>query len=76
MSTEPAVNVQSSKTAAFRRGVLTFLALAVLTVVELAVGTATGGSFALLFVISLVKAALIVQYFMRISSLWRGGAHG
>jgi hypothetical protein len=76
MSNEPAVAVQASKTAAFRRGVLTFLALAVLTIVELAVGTATGGSFALLYVIGLIKAALIVQSFMHVSSLWRGGSHG
>ena len=76
MSTEPAVAVQPSKTTAFRRGVMTFLALAVLTIVELAVSTATGGSFALLFAIGLIKAALIVQSFMHISSLWRGGGHG
>jgi heme/copper-type cytochrome/quinol oxidase subunit 4 len=66
---------QKKKAAAFRRGLGTFLILAVLTVVELWVSTATAGSAALLFIIALAKAGLILWIFMHITSLWSEEAH-
>ncbi len=68
-------SMQERKQAAFRRGVTTFVILAVLTALEFWVSSATGGSAALLFVIGLAKAGLILQYFMHISSLWSQESH-
>jgi heme/copper-type cytochrome/quinol oxidase subunit 4 len=66
---------QKKKAAAFRRGVMTFLILTVLTVVELWVSSATAGSPALLFIIALAKAGLILWYFMHVASLWSEEGH-
>lgn len=62
------------KAAAYRLGVMTFLALAVLTVIEYIVGI-TLNSTTLLFIIGLLKAAAIVQNFMHIGRLWREESH-
>ena len=75
MRTSSAPALHSKKAAAFRRGVTTFVLLAVLTALEFWVSSATGGSAALLFVIGLAKAGLILQYFMHISSLWSQESH-
>jgi cytochrome c oxidase subunit 4 len=58
--------------AAYRRGIIVAVVLAVLTVVEYFIGTGEilNGSLIVLAVIALVKAGLIVQYFMHISRLW------
>jgi heme/copper-type cytochrome/quinol oxidase subunit 4 len=72
----PSPTQPQKKTAAFRRGVVTFVILAVLTVVELWVSTATTGSPVFLFIIALAKAGLILWYFMHIFSLWSEEAHG
>ncbi len=63
--------MSESKSKAYRRGLITFWVLMLLTVVEFIVGIQPGASFVLLFVIILLKAALIVQVFMHISRLWR-----
>lgn len=60
----------SAKRSAFRLGIYVFLALAVLTVVEYWIG-ATFNSAVVLFIIALVKAALIIQYFMHVARLWQ-----
>jgi len=53
------------------RGLLTLLTLGVLTWGELQASIATGGSIPILFLFSVVKAALIINFFMHISRLWR-----
>lgn len=65
---------RESKSAAYRRGVYVFLVLVVLTIVEFFVGVSIN-SVALLFILALLKAALIVQYFMHIYRLWREESH-
>jgi len=75
MKTHTAPSAREKKPAAFRRGITTFLILAVLTGLEFWVSRATGGSAALLFVIGLAKAGLILHYFMHISSLWSQESH-
>jgi cytochrome c oxidase subunit 4 len=60
----------SNKRSAFRLGVYVFLALAVLTGLEFWV-SASFNSAVILLVIALVKAALIVQYFMHVARLWQ-----
>ncbi len=66
--------VKELKNKAFRRGWIIFLVLLLLTAVEFAVGIALN-SIALLLVIALIKAALIVYYFMHVYRLWREESH-
>jgi hypothetical protein len=60
----------ASRKAAYRRGILVFVGLAVLTVLEFAVAFAAGGSPVFLFIIVLAKAGLILQYYMHMGKLW------
>ncbi len=62
------------KAAAYRLGLITLIILAVLTVAEYFVSVYLG-SLVLLFIIALVKAAIIVQNFMHIARLWREESH-
>ena len=55
------------KFAALREGVIVFIVLAVLTVVEYVVGVNSGT--ALLLVLALVKAGIVVNYYMHIRRL-------
>ena len=67
---------QKKRTAAYRQGFLIFVGLAILTALEFWVATAAGGSVAFLFIIALVKAGVIIQYYMHLESVWSGeGAH-
>lgn len=66
--------MNEKKAAAYRLGVITLLILAVLTVVEFFVAVYMS-SLVLLFIIALVKAAIIVQNFMHIARLWREESH-
>ena len=67
--------VSESKARALRRGTWTFLVLMVLTLIEFFVAVAFGASTIMLFLIALVKAALIVWVFMHVSRLWREESH-
>lgn len=60
--------MEAKKRAAFRRGVNTLIALAVLTVIEYF--AASWNSVAIMFIIAIAKAALIMEYFMHFSNLW------
>jgi heme/copper-type cytochrome/quinol oxidase subunit 4 len=62
--------VRAARKAAYRQGLLVFVALAVLTAIEFAVAFATDGSPVLLFVLVLAKAGLIVQYYMHLRTAW------
>ncbi|MBP6017256.1 MAG: hypothetical protein KA586_11095 [Candidatus Promineofilum sp.] len=62
------------KSAAYRLGLITLVILAVLTIVEFFVAVYVG-SLVLLFIIAVVKAAIIVQNFMHIARLWREESH-
>jgi heme/copper-type cytochrome/quinol oxidase subunit 4 len=59
--------MDTKKSAALREGVIVFIALAVLTAVEYVVGVASGT--ALLLVLALVKAGIVINYFMHIRRL-------
>lgn len=67
--------MNEKKAAAYRLGVITFVVLMVLTIVEYVIGIRPSASIVLLFIVALVKAALIVQNFMHISRLWREESH-
>ena len=64
------------KAAAFRQGIFVAIALAVLTAIEFWVSMVTNGAAVWLFLIALIKAALVVYYFMHIYRLWREERHG
>jgi heme/copper-type cytochrome/quinol oxidase subunit 4 len=67
---------RKKKSAAYRKGFLVFVALAILTALEFWVATAAGGSVAFLFIVALVKAGVIIQYYMHLESVWsEEGAH-
>lgn len=66
--------MNDKKAAAYRLGMITLIILAVLTAVEYVVAVYME-SLVLLFIIALVKAAVIVQNFMHISRLWREESH-
>ncbi len=53
------------------RGLLVLLVLAALTWGELQASTISGGSIPVLLLFSVVKAALIIYFFMHISRLWK-----
>ena len=71
MAHEPEANrPQSGRRAAYRRGFLVLVGLAVLTGLEFLIAGLTNGSTVFLFIIGLLKAGIILQYFMHIYSLW------
>ncbi len=59
--------MDNKKSAALREGVIVFVVLAVLTAVEYVVGVSSGT--ALLLVLALVKAGIVVNYYMHIRRL-------
>lgn len=67
------------KWAAYRLGLITLAMLAVLTIIEFFVAVYVQSvyvqSLVLLFIIAVVKAAIIVQNFMHIARLWREESH-
>lgn len=63
------------KKAVYWQGVYIFLILAVLTAVEFAVFRVTDGAMVPIMLLALVKAGLIVQYFMHVYRLWREESH-
>jgi CDP-diglyceride synthetase len=67
--------VNNSKAAAFRQGIYVAIALAVLTATEFWVASALNGAAVPLLLGAMVKAALVVYYFMHIYRLWREERH-
>ncbi len=75
-ATEPAptrgpeyVQQRATRSAAYRKGVLVFLGLVVLSIIEFVL--ASLGSTTAMFIMIVFKAALIMYYFMHIASVWR-----
>jgi hypothetical protein len=66
--------MNDKKAAAYRLGLITLVILAVLTAVEYVVSIYLG-SLVLLFIIAVIKAAVIIQNFMHITRLWREESH-
>lgn len=60
--------METKKSSELRRGVLVFLALAVLTAVEYIIGTNEAPTI-FLWVIAILKGALVLVYFMHITRL-------
>lgn len=67
--------MSESKSSAYRTGFYVFVGLLVLTAVEYVVGTAANPSAVALLIIALVKAVLIIYFFMHVYRLWREESH-
>lgn len=68
--------LKARRASAYRLGVVVLAGLAALTAVE-NLATLVGASTVALFIVALLKAGLILQYFMHVASLWVGeGSHG
>jgi len=74
MEIDPVEKNESAKQAAKRIGILVFAALMVLTLIEFAVSIYLNSTVGL-FIMMLIKAALIVYYFMHVYRLWREESH-
>lgn len=65
-----------TKQQAYRQGVMVALVLGVLTIVEAVLAIyAHYSSSSLFLIISLIKSALVVNYFMHVYRLWREEGH-
>ena len=63
------VRYAAQRVASYRRGILVFLGLAILTALELFIALNTGNLVPLLLV-AMVKAGLILYFFMHITTVW------
>lgn len=67
--------MNEAKVSAQRTGLYVFLALMVLTIAESIIGSLATPITVLLIIIALIKAALIVYFFMHVYRLWREESH-
>jgi cytochrome c oxidase subunit 4 len=67
--------VEDKKRAEYRRNIFVFVVLAALTFIEFAIAINLAGPAVPLFIIALLKAGLIVNYFMHIYRLWQPEEH-
>ncbi len=67
--------MSEAKKSAQRTGLYVFLALLVMTMVEYVIGVMETPITVLLLIIALVKAALIIYFFMHVYRLWREESH-
>ena len=72
---EETKQLDQKKKAEYRQNLIIFLALVVLTLFEFFVAINLDNPTVLLLIIALVKAGLIVQFFMHVYRLWRPEEH-
>jgi heme/copper-type cytochrome/quinol oxidase subunit 4 len=75
---ERSMEQTKDKSAELKRGVIVFAALAVLTVIEYFLGVIEGGAavIVLLWLIALLKAGLVLYFFMHLPRVFRAdGGH-
>ena len=63
----------SERSGPLRTGWVVFLWLAVLTAVEFIIAVTIDANLPIMIVIALMKAGLIMHYFMHLLRIWRGG---
>lgn len=66
--------MSDQKRSAYRIGLVVFIVLAALTALEFYVASVSG-LVAALFAFALIKAALIIRYFMHVNRLWAEEGH-
>ncbi len=74
MAEEKSKAREEKKSVAYELGGTVLLGLAVLTAVEYALGV-RGISVVALFIVALIKAGMILNYFMHVSRLWEEEEH-
>ncbi len=74
MAEEKSKDREEKKSVAYELGGTVLLGLAVLTAVEYALGV-RGISVVALFIVALIKAGMILNYFMHVSRLWEEEEH-
>ncbi len=62
--------MNEKKKSIYGQGVKVFIGLMLLTIVEYYIAQLPGGAITLLFIVALIKAGMIIHYFMHVSSLW------
>ncbi len=67
--------MEAKKQALYRRGFIVLIVLAVLTALEYYVALLPNTATPALFIIALVKAWAILQYFMHVYTLWSKEEH-
>lgn len=67
--------METQKKQEYRRNLYVFLAIAALTIVEFAIALNLENALVPLMLIALIKAGLIVQFFMHVYRLWRSEDH-
>ncbi len=67
--------MEDKKKAEYRRNIIVFVALAALTLIEFFIAINLESPAVPLFIIALIKAGLIVNYFMHIYRLWQPEDH-
>ena len=65
-------HTKNKKAAALRQGVIVAVALVVLTVIEFVVGAVWPVGW-LLLLLGLMKAVVVIQYYMHVSHVFNGG---
>jgi caa(3)-type oxidase subunit IV len=68
--------VEDRKKAEYRRNFYVFIVLVVLTLIEFFIAINLENAAVPLVIIGLIKAGLIVQFFMHVYRLWREEEHG
>ena len=66
---------KSAKMAEYRQNIYVFLGLAVLTVLEFLIAINLEQATVPLLIIAIIKAGLIVQFFMHIYRIWQAEEH-
>lgn len=66
---------EETKKREYSQGIYIFLVLAVLTIGEFVIALNLANPAVPLFIIALLKAGLIINYFMHVYRLWREESH-
>jgi heme/copper-type cytochrome/quinol oxidase subunit 4 len=67
--------VEAKRSAAYSQGIWVGLGLAVLTVIEFVISQAMTNGGVFLILIALIKAVVIIYYFMHVYRLWQAEEH-
>jgi len=68
--------VEQKRKAEYRRNVYVFIVLALLTLGEFIIAINLENAAVPLVIVALIKAGLIIYYFMHVYRLWREEEHG
>jgi len=67
--------MEQKKAKAYRQGILVFVGLVILTLIEYVVGT-NGGFLPAMVLLAIVKAGLVIWYYMHLRSVFRPDERG